>query len=116
MSLTWEDAYDYCKHNSKGLLYIRSPEDQKEVEKWLKAIEVTGPLWIGLRQSRLLGFWFWSTIDQVVDSANWKDGRIPELPLSHHCGVIEPGGKWREVNCQTKLPALCIEDMIRDPL
>ena len=72
--------------------------------------EAPGPLWIGLRQSRLLGFWFWSTIDKVLDYDNWIS-TTPLLPLSHHCGAIEPGGSWRDLNCQTKLPALCIEDM-----
>ncbi|XP_030198308.1 C-type mannose receptor 2 isoform X3 [Gadus morhua] len=108
--LTWEEAYDYCKKNHDGLLFIRDQDEQLEVEKWLNATGVPGPVWLGLRQSRVLGFWFWSTIDQVVDFINWRDGP-PELPLSYHCGAIDGRGTWSDVKCQTKLPALCIEDM-----
>uniref|UniRef100_A0A8C5F9N6 Si:dkey-61f9.1 n=1 Tax=Gadus morhua TaxID=8049 RepID=A0A8C5F9N6_GADMO len=110
--LTWEEAYDYCKENHDGLLFIRDQDEQSEVEKWLDVTGVPGPVWLGLRQSRAFGFWFWSTIDQVVDFINWRDGP-PELPLSYHCGAMEAGGMWRDVNCQTKLPALCIEHFKR---
>ncbi|XP_059894593.1 macrophage mannose receptor 1-like isoform X2 [Gadus macrocephalus] len=109
--LTWEEAYDYCKENHDGLLFIRDQDEQSEVKKWLNVTGVPGPVWLGLRQSRAFGFWFWSTIDQVVNVTNWKNNTAPELPLSYHCGAIEAGGRWRDVNCQTKLPALCIEDM-----
>ncbi|XP_059894594.1 C-type mannose receptor 2-like isoform X3 [Gadus macrocephalus] len=110
--LTWEEAYDYCKKNHDGLLFIRDKDEQSEVEKWLNVTGVPGPVWLGLRQSRVLGFWFWSTIDQVVDFINWRDGP-PELPLSYHCGAIDGGGMWSDVKCQTKLPALCIEHFKR---
>ncbi|CAL8318573.1 unnamed protein product [Lota lota] len=108
---TWEEAFDYCKENHRGLLFMRGKVEQTEVETLLNVTGVTGRFWIGLRQSRLMGFWFWTTIDKVVHYHNWKDNRPPELPLSHHCGAIEAGGKWRDLNCKMKLPALCIEDM-----
>ncbi|CAL8338228.1 unnamed protein product [Arctogadus glacialis] len=110
--LTWEEAYDYCEKNHDGLLFIRDQDEQLEVEKWLNVTGDPGPVWLGLRQSRAFGLWFWSTIDRVVDFINWRDGP-PELPLSYHCGAIEAGGRWRDVNCQTKLPALCIEHFDR---
>ncbi|CAL8329736.1 unnamed protein product [Boreogadus saida] len=92
--LTWEEAYDYCEENHDGLLFIGDQEEQREVKKWLDVTGVPGPVWLGLRQSRAFGFWFWSTIDQVVDFINWRDGP-PELPLSYHCGAIEAGGSVR---------------------
>ncbi|CAL8329730.1 unnamed protein product [Boreogadus saida] len=111
--LTWEEAYDYCEENHDGLLFIGDKQEQREVKKWLNVTGVPGRVWLGLRQSRAFGFWFWSTIDQVVDFTNWKSNTAPELPLSYHCGAIEAGGRWRDVNCQTKLPALCIEHFRR---
>ncbi|KAJ3612263.1 hypothetical protein NHX12_020539 [Muraenolepis orangiensis] len=110
--LTWEEAFDYCKENHHGLLFIRGEGEQESLRQWLREHTGPGPFWIGLRQSRLFGFWMWATVDQVADYSNWKDDRPPELPLSHHCGVVaKPSYKWRAEPCHTKLNFLCVEDM-----
>ncbi|KAK0150410.1 Secretory phospholipase A2 receptor [Merluccius polli] len=112
--LTWEEAFDYCNKNHNGLLFISGNDTQKIVEQVLNVtVKDGGPFWIGLRQSRLFGFWIWATIDKVVEYQNWENGTTPKKPLSYHCGAIE--GKqsytWKHVDCQTKLPVLCVKDM-----
>ncbi|XP_044041451.1 secretory phospholipase A2 receptor-like [Siniperca chuatsi] len=110
--LTWEQAFDYCKAKHTGLLWIEDEEDQKAVEQWLNHTMVNGSFWIGLRQSRVFGFWIW-TSDRTVNYSNWKNGKQPEMPLSNYCGVIEKEDyRWRDENCWLQLPFLCEEEIV----
>uniref|UniRef100_A0A7N8YHE5 C-type lectin domain-containing protein n=1 Tax=Mastacembelus armatus TaxID=205130 RepID=A0A7N8YHE5_9TELE len=60
-NLTWEEAYNYCQANHTRLLQIEHKKDQEAVEQWLNSTDVESNLfWIGLRQSRVFGFWIWS--------------------------------------------------------
>ncbi|XP_017158326.1 secretory phospholipase A2 receptor-like isoform X2 [Poecilia reticulata] len=110
---TWEDALNYCKARHSRFLLIEDEEDQEAVGQWLK-YTVTGSLkrlWIGLRQSSVFGFWIWS--DRIANYKNWENGKQPEMPLSHHCGVIDAKTyKWNDEDCNFKLPFLCEEDII----
>ncbi|XP_076846207.1 macrophage mannose receptor 1-like isoform X4 [Brachyhypopomus gauderio] len=109
--MIWEKALDYCQEgNRSGLLRIESDLDQKEVESELRRNKVPGPVWVGLKQSRLFGFWIWSNGMVVGSWTNWKGGRQPELPLSHQCGAIETrdqGYMWMDMNCRNELRVLC---------
>uniref|UniRef100_A0A3B4ACF9 C-type lectin domain-containing protein n=1 Tax=Periophthalmus magnuspinnatus TaxID=409849 RepID=A0A3B4ACF9_9GOBI len=96
--LTWKQALDYCDKKHSGLLQILTPEHQKSVELWLSNTGYTETFWVGLRQSRVFGFWIWK--DTMVNSSNWANGEQPVMPLSHQCGVIQaPGYTWRDHNC-----------------
>lgn len=111
--LTWEQAFDYCRVHHTGLLWIKDQEDQNAVQQWLNYTEAVGPFWIGLRQSRVFGFWTWAS-DRTVSYGNWWSDTTPELPLSNHCGVIDKKGdyKWRDENCLVPLYFLCEEDIV----
>ncbi|XP_035533712.1 C-type mannose receptor 2-like [Morone saxatilis] len=109
--LNWEEAYDYCKAHHTGLLWIQDSKDEKAVQQWLNHTDVTGPFWIGLRQSQVFGFWIW-TSDRIVTNNNWENGTQPELPLSNHCGVIKNNFKWSDENCLFQLPFLCEEEIV----
>lgn len=116
-NLTWEQALDYCKEKHTGLLWIEDQKDQEVVEQWLnnteREYEPAGPFWIGLKQSTLFGFWIWS--DRPVSYNNWNNGKIPEMPMSHHCGVImKINGiwKWSDENCLNPHYFLCEEEIV----
>uniref|UniRef100_A0A8P4GH17 C-type lectin domain-containing protein n=1 Tax=Dicentrarchus labrax TaxID=13489 RepID=A0A8P4GH17_DICLA len=109
--LNWENAYDYCKSHHTRLLWIQDSKDEEAVGQWLNHTDVTGPFWIGLRQSRVFGFWIW-TSDRIVTNNNWENGTQPELPLSNHCGVIKNNFKWSDENCLFQLPFLCEEEIV----
>ncbi|KAM6961571.1 C-type lectin 1 [Tautogolabrus adspersus] len=110
--VTWEEAYDYCIEHHSRLLWIRDQNDQKAVEQWLNNTDVEGHFWIGLRQSRVFGFWIW-TSDTTVGFSNWKDDKMPKLPMSEHCGVFnKEDTKWHDFKCSEQLPFLCEEDII----
>ncbi|KAK9975558.1 hypothetical protein ABG768_020809 [Culter alburnus] len=111
---TWEEALDYCNShkNTTGLLTIQSQSDQTEIERELKKTvhNISGPMWVGLRQSRLFGFWIWINGVTVGPWTNWKGGSQPEHLLSHHCGAIEEVNgqyKWTDKDCRSKLGVLC---------
>ncbi|XP_048012357.1 secretory phospholipase A2 receptor-like [Megalobrama amblycephala] len=111
---TWEEALDYCKSNKNttGLLTIQSQSDQTEIDRELKKTvhNISGPMWVGLRQSRLFGFWIWINGVTVGPWTNWKGGSQPEHLLSHHCGAIEEENgqyKWTDKDCRSKLGVLC---------
>ncbi|XP_073337109.1 secretory phospholipase A2 receptor-like [Pagrus major] len=110
--LTWEEAFNYCEAHYTRLLWIENGEDQKAVEQWLNHTQVDGPFWIGLRQSRIFGFWIW-TSDRVVNYSNWKGVKQPELPMSNHCGVIDEKDDytWSDENCLVPLHFLCEEEI-----
>ncbi|XP_019898225.2 C-type lectin [Esox lucius] len=102
--MTWEQALKYCEQKHNRLLHIESKEDQSVVEQSLRGANVPGPVWIGLRQSRLFGFWVWINGIPLKreDWHNWEGGRQPEQPLSHHCAAMamEKGDfKWSDQDC-----------------
>uniref|UniRef100_A0A3B4TSU1 C-type lectin domain-containing protein n=1 Tax=Seriola dumerili TaxID=41447 RepID=A0A3B4TSU1_SERDU len=80
------------------------------VEQWLNHTSGDGPFWIGLRQSRVFGFWIWC--DKTVYYSHWKDGRQPEMPMSDNCGVIDKTDyTWRDENCWHEHPFICEEEI-----
>lgn len=109
-AVSWEGALEYCDQNNRnGLLQIMSQDEQKKLETELKNNNVSEPVWVGLRQSRLFGFWIWPNGNAVFPYSNWNGGVEPKHQLSQHCGVVEPlkEYRWRDDNCLTPHRALC---------
>ncbi|XP_016371939.1 lymphocyte antigen 75-like [Sinocyclocheilus rhinocerous] len=108
--MSWEEALDYCNSNFSGLLRIESEDDQMETERELKRQNISEPLWVGLRQSRLFGFWIWYNGLRVGPWTNWKEGSPPEHQISQHCGALEKVNgqyKWCDKDCRSKFRVLC---------
>uniref|UniRef100_A0A674ETS3 Si:dkey-61f9.1 n=1 Tax=Salmo trutta TaxID=8032 RepID=A0A674ETS3_SALTR len=110
--MSWEQALGYCKNNYHGLLRIETAEDLKVVKQKFNGTDFTGPVWVGLRQSRLFGFWVW-TNGLPVGWSNWEGDRQPEQPLSNHCGAMamEEGYKWSDQDCLSKRFFICEEEL-----
>ncbi|CAM4561601.1 unnamed protein product [Leuciscus chuanchicus] len=113
-NMSWEEALDYCGNhtNTTGLLTIHSENDQIETERELRRTvhNISGPVWVGLRQSRLFGFWIWINGLHVGNYSNWKGGSPPEHQMSLHCGAIEKVDgqyKWFDKDCRKKYWVLC---------
>ncbi|XP_017350757.1 macrophage mannose receptor 1 [Ictalurus punctatus] len=110
-ALSWEEALDYCREgNRAGILNIDSESEQEELESELKRGRVSEPVWVGLRQSRLFGFWIWADGKAVFPYSYWDEGKQPEHYLSQHCGAVDPRSdfRWRDMNCQSRYKALCL--------
>uniref|UniRef100_A0A4W5MEX0 C-type lectin domain-containing protein n=1 Tax=Hucho hucho TaxID=62062 RepID=A0A4W5MEX0_9TELE len=105
---SWKQALDYCKKNYHGLLRIETEEDLGAIKQKFNGTDFTGPVWVGLRQSRLFGFWVW-TNGLPVGWSNWEGDRQPEQPLSNHCGTMamEEGYKWSDQDCLSKRYFIC---------
>ncbi|KAG9278357.1 macrophage mannose receptor 1-like, partial [Astyanax mexicanus] len=87
--MNWENAFYYCKKDNRaGLLHIHTESDHNEVKNELRRRRISGTLWVGLGQSQLFGFWFWSDGSGLGSWTNWVGGQVPQLPLSQHCGAI----------------------------
>nr|XP_023993129.1 secretory phospholipase A2 receptor-like isoform X2 [Salvelinus alpinus] len=106
--MSWEQALGYCKKNYHGLLRIETEEDLGAIKQKFNGTDITGPVWVGLRQSRLFGFWVW-TNGLPVEWSNWEGDRQPEQPLSNHCGAMamEEGYKWSDQDCLSKRYFIC---------
>ncbi|CAM4561617.1 unnamed protein product [Leuciscus chuanchicus] len=110
--MSWEKALDYCDNrtNTTGPLTIHSENDQIETERELRRRNISGPVWVGLRQSRLFGFWIWINGLHVGNYSNWKGGSPPEHQMSEHCGAIEKVDgqyKWCDKDCRSNFTVLC---------
>ncbi|KAG1932498.1 hypothetical protein F2P79_021044 [Pimephales promelas] len=109
-NMSWEKALDYCETRYSGLLIIQSENDQIETERELKIKNISGPVWVGLRQSRLFGFWIWINGLNLRNYSNWKGGSQPEHLISEHCGAIEKVDgqyKWTDKDCRSSFKFLC---------
>ncbi|KAI5623598.1 secretory phospholipase A2 receptor, partial [Silurus asotus] len=109
-AMSWEQALDYCqKGNRTGFLTITSGTTQKEVEHELWRRRVSDPVWVGLRKSRLFGFWIWTNKMAVYPYSNWDEGNPPDDLLSQHCGTVNPQKqfKWEDLNCLSEYRAMC---------
>ncbi|KAK9975557.1 hypothetical protein ABG768_020808 [Culter alburnus] len=107
---SWEDALIYCNRHYSGLLRIESESDQKEIQQELRRKDISGPVWVGLRQSRLFGFWMWSNGLHVGHWTNWKVGSQTEHLISQHCGATEEVDgeyKWSDKDCRSEFTFLC---------
>ncbi|XP_051748325.1 uncharacterized protein LOC127511521 [Ctenopharyngodon idella] len=107
---SWEDALIYCNRHYSGLLRIESESDQKEIQRELRRKNISEPVWVGLRQSRLFGFWMWSNGLHVGHWTNWKVGSQTEHLISQHCVATEEVDgeyKWSDKDCRSEFTFLC---------
>ncbi|XP_038547992.1 C-type mannose receptor 2-like isoform X1 [Micropterus salmoides] len=72
-SKTWEEALYYCRENYSDLVSITNPHQQIWVQERAKNAS-TDFVWLGLRYTCTLDFWFWVSND-VVNYTNWAQGK-----------------------------------------
>lgn len=102
---TWEKSLTSCREKYNELVSITSREDQKWME--IKVKNATSPyVWMGLRYTCTLQFWFWIS-DEVVSYENWdSDGKKSECGMS---GALERGGQqqWRSQSHTEQFNFMC---------
>ncbi|XP_069015005.1 C-type mannose receptor 2-like [Embiotoca jacksoni] len=85
---TWEDALYYCRKNYIDLVTITNLDEQRWVQE--KAKNASTPfVWLGLRYTCTLDFWFWVS-DEVVGYKNWDSEKTDECDMS---GAMKSGGQ-----------------------
>ncbi|KTF85384.1 hypothetical protein cypCar_00050230, partial [Cyprinus carpio] len=55
---TWTEALRYCRNISMYLVSVDSEQMQQRVMN-VTSSALSDHVWLGLRQSRILGVWFW---------------------------------------------------------
>ncbi|XP_023202171.1 C-type mannose receptor 2-like [Xiphophorus maculatus] len=103
--MNWEDALYYCRDHHHDLVTITNMDDQIWIQKKVK--EASTPfVWMGLRYTCTLDFWFWVS-DEMVRYKNWAKGEpMDDCDMS---GAMETRGKhqWFKRNDTEKFNFIC---------
>lgn len=101
------ESLAFCREHHSDLVSITSREDQKWMQ--IKAQKAASPyVWLGLRYTCTLDFWFWVS-DEVVNYDNWgKDGKVNKCDMS---GALERGGqqKWKSFSDLNQHNFMCFK-------
>ncbi|KAK2862944.1 hypothetical protein Q5P01_002477 [Channa striata] len=78
---TWVEALNYCRENYHDLVSITSLDEQRWIQD--RAKNASSPyVWLGLRYSCTLDFWFWVS-DSRVNYTNWApQGNADDCDMS----------------------------------
>uniref|UniRef100_A0A8C4RTS8 C-type lectin domain-containing protein n=1 Tax=Erpetoichthys calabaricus TaxID=27687 RepID=A0A8C4RTS8_ERPCA len=106
-SSTWEDAVDYCRARNSDLISISSQLEQDAIAALLNNTS-SSSVWLGLRQSRLFGFWLWID-EKPLSYEKWVHRPPSQLPASSPCAVMsqEKNFSWTNVSCSEKYRFIC---------
>ncbi|XP_046706984.1 macrophage mannose receptor 1-like [Silurus meridionalis] len=105
----WQEALRFCRQNHVDLLYIYS----KEMQNWVEYAtqNVTTDVWIGLRHTCALGFWYWVS-GETICYQNWAPGNGTGV---EDCNGVERTGallaaskKWVSLPQTQELNFICI--------
>ncbi|XP_056225853.1 C-type mannose receptor 2-like [Seriola aureovittata] len=88
---TWVEAFDYCREKHRDLVSITDVHQQRWVQQ--RAKNASSPfVWLGMRYTCTLGFWFWVS-DETADYSNWEsEEKTDDCDLS---GAMETGGQYK---------------------
>ncbi|XP_028442439.1 macrophage mannose receptor 1 [Perca flavescens] len=103
-SMTWEDALNYCRDHHGDLVSITNQDDQRWVQERAKMAS-TPHVWLGLRYTCTLDFWFWVS-DETVLYKNWSPGQPgDECNMS---GAMDREGTWvKKIDDDHQLNFIC---------
>ncbi|XP_038588643.1 C-type mannose receptor 2-like [Micropterus salmoides] len=104
-SKTWEEASYYCRENYSDLVSITNRHQQRWVQERAKNAS-TDFVWLGLRYTCTLDFWFWVSND-VVSYTNWAQGeKTDDCGMS---GAMDRGGQhqWFKKPDNNKFNFIC---------
>ncbi|XP_030635246.1 C-type mannose receptor 2-like [Chanos chanos] len=109
-SLTWSEALNHCKVNHVDLVSVHS----EKIQKWVMEVvekASTDHVWLGLRYSCTLGFWFWVSGESSCYQ-NWASGNgtvVEECVNEGRTGAVETRGvkQWISLPENTRLNFIC---------
>ncbi|XP_066513014.1 C-type mannose receptor 2-like [Hoplias malabaricus] len=93
LTLTWRDALRYCRTNHSDLVSVTSAE----IQSWVMEVAqkaYTDHIWLGLRHTCTLGFWFWVSGESICYQ-DWAPGNGTEAEdccSLERCGAVESFG------------------------
>ncbi|KAL7853031.1 hypothetical protein SRHO_G00188160 [Serrasalmus rhombeus] len=110
-NLTWREALRYCKDNHVNLVSVHS----EEIQLWVKEVAQnasTEHVWLGLRHTCTLSFWFWMSGVSFCYQ-NWAPGNGTGgedcSPVERTGAVQARGGQqWVSLPETQKLNFICL--------
>ncbi|XP_035531670.1 lithostathine-1-beta-like [Morone saxatilis] len=104
-SKTWEEALNYCTENYRDLVSITNRHQQRWVQERAKNAS-TPFVWLGLRYTCTLDFWFWVS-DKLVCYDNWDSPATTDDCVS--AAAMDRGGqhKWFKKADTEKFNFIC---------
>ncbi|XP_030635252.1 macrophage mannose receptor 1-like [Chanos chanos] len=109
-TLTWSEALNYCREHHVDLVSVHSEKIQEWVMEMVEKAS-TAHVWLGLRYSCTLGFWFWVS-GQSLCYQNWAPGNgtvVEECGNQIITGAVESGGnkEWISFSETERLNFIC---------
>nr|XP_023692234.1 macrophage mannose receptor 1-like isoform X3 [Paramormyrops kingsleyae] len=86
-SMTWNEALNYCRTHHSDLASVHNEEIQYWVSRRAEKAS-TDHVWLGLRFSCYLNFWFWVSAENVCYQ-NWAPNNISNSNLCGTTGAVQ---------------------------
>ncbi|XP_063048674.1 macrophage mannose receptor 1-like, partial [Engraulis encrasicolus] len=107
---TWKEALEYCREHHEDLVSVTSEKIQRWVEGWAKGAS-TPYVWLGLRYSCNLGFWFWVSGEIIWDYDNWASDHEKDRGCTHKVGAVtREWDKWVSFEENAKHNFICTKE------
>ncbi|XP_018588632.2 uncharacterized protein LOC108922784 [Scleropages formosus] len=107
MNMTWNEALNYCRTHHVDLVSTHTKEIQLWVQDRVKKAS-TAHVWIGLRVTCVLNFWFWVSAETFFYH-NWAPGNGTGAEKCGATAAVESGGRnqWVSFPETEKLNFIC---------
>ncbi|XP_048826109.1 putative C-type lectin domain family 20 member A [Brienomyrus brachyistius] len=86
-NVTWNEALNYCRTHYSDLVSVHNEEIQNWVSRLAEKAS-TDHVWLGLRFSCYLNFWFWVSAENVCYQ-NWAPNNISNSNLCGTTGAVQ---------------------------
>ncbi|XP_053332758.1 C-type mannose receptor 2-like [Clarias gariepinus] len=109
-NLTWKEALRYCRNNHYDLVSVLT----QEMQLWVKEVAQnasTEHVWLGLRHTCTLGFWYWVT-GETICYQDWAPGNgtgFEDCRNEERTGAVQcrGGQQWISLPQSNKLNFIC---------
>ncbi|XP_035999008.1 macrophage mannose receptor 1-like [Fundulus heteroclitus] len=100
-SMTWAEALSYCREHHTDLASVGNTTENEEIKAVIQAGGEPGA-WIGLYR------FSWTWVDGSIFSfQHWRSGEPNGATENCVLAVMEDGGKWQDLSCDSKFPFFC---------
>nr|XP_023695242.1 macrophage mannose receptor 1-like [Paramormyrops kingsleyae] len=106
-NMTWNEALNYCRTHHLDLASVHNEEIQYWVSRMAEKAS-TDHVWLGLRFSCSLNFWFWVSAENVCYK-NWAPNNISNSDLCGNTGAVKSKNPhyWVSLPETEKLNFIC---------
>ncbi|XP_039624901.1 snaclec echicetin subunit beta-like [Polypterus senegalus] len=115
ISMSWLSALEHCNSNYSGMATIRNEREEWHLLKSINETNIREKVWIGMRSSRVFGFWFWMN-DDPVTYENWVNDSSVTLEDNRHCAILDLNQtEWVKQDCAGPAQFVCYRECTDQP-